>query len=173
MNNLEYDHIPIPINRDTDEIIRKSKIKLDQVYYRISHKKGTRNKIAKDLFYLLMKPLYIMMKPSVLNALKEKAKEPIEIERKYYELMPLTDKSIIVDEKCKGCGICAKVCPVKNITIVDKKPEFQHHCEMCFACDEWCPNNAIHIGAGLTALSIIIRKSISSTCCNINNFSLH
>jgi MinD superfamily P-loop ATPase len=49
-----------------------------------------------------------------------------------------------VDEKCTGCGTCAKVCPVNNIKIVDKRPEFQHKCEMCFACDEWCPSNAIH-----------------------------
>jgi MinD superfamily P-loop ATPase len=59
-------------------------------------------------------------------------------------LIPITDKSIVVDEKCNGCGICVKVCPVNNIKIIDKRPELQHRCEMCFACDEWCPSNAIH-----------------------------
>jgi MinD superfamily P-loop ATPase len=62
----------------------------------------------------------------------------------YFELIPLTDKSIIVDEKCISCGTCAKVCPVNNIKIIDEKPQFQHRCEMCFACDEWCPSTAIH-----------------------------
>jgi formate hydrogenlyase subunit 6/NADH:ubiquinone oxidoreductase subunit I len=25
----------------------------------------------------------------------------------------------------------------------DNKPVWMHHCEMCFACDEWCPRQAI------------------------------
>jgi len=91
-----------------------------------------------------MTPLYILMRQPVTNALKEKAKEPMDTKLKYFELMPLTDRSITVDEKCNSCGTCVKVCPVNNIKIVDKRPEFQHRCEMCFACDEWCPSNAIH-----------------------------
>jgi MinD superfamily P-loop ATPase len=84
------------------------------------------------------------MTKSVTNALKDKAKEPMDSDLKCFELMPLTDKSIIVDEKCTRCGTCARICPVGNIKIVEKKPEFQHRCEMCFACDEWCPSGAIH-----------------------------
>lgn len=143
MNNLEYDHIPIPITRDQAVIISRSKIKIDDICYRIIKKKGTKYKFAKMLFNLLMAPLYKMIRQPVTNALIEKAKEPLDTKLKYYELMPLTDKSITVNEKCNGCGTCAKVCPVNNIKIVDKKPEFQHRCEMCFACDEWCPSNAI------------------------------
>lgn len=144
MNNLDYDHIPIPIIRDHEVIINKSKTKVDNICERIIKKKSTKYKIAKILFNLVMTPLYKQMRQSVINALKEKAKEPMDTRLKYYELIPLTDKSIIRDEKCNGCGICEKVCPVNNIKIVDKRPEFQHRCEMCFACDEWCPNNAIH-----------------------------
>lgn len=144
MNNQDYDHIPIPITRDHQVIINKSKTKIDNICYRIINKKGTKCKTAKALFNLLMTPLYKMMQQSIINALKEKAKEPADTKLKYFQLIPLTDKSIRVDEKCVGCGICAKVCPVNNIKIVDNKPEFQHRCEMCFACDEWCPSDAIH-----------------------------
>ena len=49
-----------------------------------------------------------------------------------------------VDDECNGCATCAKVCPVKNIKIIENKPVWQHHCEMCLACDEWCPQKAIH-----------------------------
>ena len=143
MNNLDYDHIPIPITRDSDVVINKSKTKIDEISYRILKKKGTRYKMGKLLFNLLMTPLFKLMRQSVLNSLKEKAKEPLDTTLTYYELIPLTDKSISVAEKCNGCGTCAKVCPAQNIKIVDKKPQFQHKCEMCFACDEWCPSDAI------------------------------
>lgn len=53
------------------------------------------------------------------------------------------DKSIAVGDDCTGCGMCARVCPANNIDLVNKRPEFQHRCEMCFACDEWCPQSAI------------------------------
>lgn len=144
MNNLDYDHIPVPIIRDSGVIINKSKDKIDGICCRIINGKGTKYKFAKLLFYLLMKPLFKLMRKAVINDLRKKAKEPVDTRLNYHELIPLTDKSIVVDEKCIGCGTCAKVCPASNIKIVDKRPEFQHRCEMCFACDEWCPSGAIH-----------------------------
>lgn len=144
MNNLDYDHIPIPIIRDQHVIISRSKAKIDDICYRIIKKSGTKHKIAKKLFLLLMAPLFKIIRKTVVHDLIEKAKEPKDTKLKYFELIPLTDKSITVNEKCNGCGTCAKVCPVNNIKIVDKRPEFQHKCEMCFACDEWCPSNAMH-----------------------------
>ena len=50
-----------------------------------------------------------------------------------------------VDEnRCNGCGICARVCPVNNIKIIDERPNWQHQCETCLACYVWCPNDAIY-----------------------------
>jgi len=143
MNNLDYDHIPIPIIRDQEIIINRSKAKIDDICNRIIKKRGTRYKTAKALFNLSMTPLYKMMRQSIINDLCEKAKEPMDTQLEYFELIPLTDRSIVVDEKCTGCGICARVCPVNNIKIIDNRPQFHHRCEMCFACDEWCPSNAI------------------------------
>jgi ferredoxin len=60
------------------------------------------------------------------------------------QLMPLCGKSFAVDEKCSGCGTCARVCPVDSIEIVDKKPVWQNRCENCLACFNGCPTNAIH-----------------------------
>lgn len=56
------------------------------------------------------------------------------------------DKSFWADEKCNSCRICEKICPVQNIIIAEGKPTWQHHCEQCFACLQWCPEKAIQYG---------------------------
>ncbi|HUN53978.1 MAG TPA: EFR1 family ferrodoxin [Smithella sp.] len=60
--------------------------------------------------------------------------------------VPQMDKSFWADEKCTGCGICEKICPAQNILLSDEKPVWQHHCEQCFACLQWCPEEAIQYG---------------------------
>jgi ferredoxin len=59
------------------------------------------------------------------------------------ELWPMMDVSLHSDEKCDGCGICSRICPVNNIRMVDKAPSWQHRCERCMACLQWCPKEAI------------------------------
>jgi ferredoxin/flavodoxin len=144
MNNLDYDHIPIPINKNSETIIEKSKKKIDIICEHIAGSKKDKYRIIKSLFNLLMSPMYLLLYKPCMTSLKKYAKEPEDSKLKYYELIPLTDKSISVDGKCNGCGICAKVCPAQNIKIIEDRPVWQHHCEMCFACDEWCPEGAIH-----------------------------
>jgi len=61
----------------------------------------------------------------------------------FKELVPMTDIGFRCDKKCNGCGICARICPADNIKLVDKKPVWQHHCESCYACFQWCPRQAI------------------------------
>lgn len=60
------------------------------------------------------------------------------------QLVWLSDKRFYTDNNCEGCGTCSQVCPVHNIKIIEGRPEWQHHCEICFACLNWCPNGAIH-----------------------------
>jgi flavodoxin len=55
----------------------------------------------------------------------------------------LWDKEFTVDENCIGCKTCEKVCQVKNIKIENNKPKFQHNCQRCMACIQYCPKNAI------------------------------
>jgi ferredoxin len=49
-----------------------------------------------------------------------------------------SDKSFFTTESCNSCGICEKVCPVNNIKIVNKKPEWQHKCQECVSCIHFC-----------------------------------
>jgi ferredoxin/flavodoxin len=143
MNNLEYTHIPIPISQDFNRLYKKSNEKIEFFSQSIIKKKST-TKIIIHLFMILISPLYFFLRRASMTALKKLAKEPADTKLKYNELIPLTDKSISVDEQCNGCGICSKVCSVRNIKIIEQRPTFLHHCEMCYACDEWCPQNAIH-----------------------------
>lgn len=53
------------------------------------------------------------------------------------------DKNFWVDNNCNGCGTCSKVCPANNIKIEDGKPHWQHKCEQCLACMQWCPKKSI------------------------------
>jgi ferredoxin len=54
------------------------------------------------------------------------------------------DKNYRVSENCTGCGICSAVCPVKNITMENNRPLFNHRCEHCLACLHHCPERAIN-----------------------------
>lgn len=49
-----------------------------------------------------------------------------------------------VTDQCTKCGVCAKVCPAKNIEVTDKV-QFRNHCEACLGCVHLCPQNAIHL----------------------------
>lgn len=59
---------------------------------------------------------------------------------------PDADSQYVAGANCTHCGLCAKVCPVANIRIVDGKPIWLHHCEQCMACLQWCPVQAIEFG---------------------------
>ena len=48
-----------------------------------------------------------------------------------------------VTDKCTSCGLCVKICPMNNITMVNNKPRFGENCERCMACIQWCPTGAI------------------------------
>ena len=61
-------------------------------------------------------------------------------------MMPGEDKNFKLNEKCNGCGMCEKVCPVGNIEMQSGRPVWKHCCEQCLACFHWCPNEAIEIG---------------------------
>lgn len=63
-----------------------------------------------------------------------------------HKFAPETDKKYTVDDSCDGCGICALVCPVDNLVMVDERPTWQHRCEQCMACMQWCPQESIQVG---------------------------
>jgi len=52
----------------------------------------------------------------------------------------------LIDKTCTGCGICEKVCPSFQIKMVEGKPVWnQDSCYYCYACFNFCPEQAIYV----------------------------
>lgn len=65
--------------------------------------------------------------------------------KRYVKDTSIYDSEFSVSDACTGCEICARVCPVDNIEITDKKPAFSHNCQRCMACIQLCPESAFLI----------------------------
>lgn len=60
----------------------------------------------------------------------------------YHKTTGYTDK-LNVSSACIGCGRCAALCPMQNITIVEGKAVASDRCTMCYRCISHCPEKAI------------------------------
>lgn len=55
-------------------------------------------------------------------------------------------KAFTASDDCTGCGRCAQLCPMNNITLHDGRPRWGDHCTHCMACICYCPAQAIEYG---------------------------
>lgn len=61
----------------------------------------------------------------------------------YLKMLKDVDKDFTVDDSCNSCGLCEKVCQVNNISLDKGRPEWNHKCQFCLACINYCPKTAI------------------------------
>lgn len=55
----------------------------------------------------------------------------------------MADK-IRIDESCTKCGLCVKICPVKNLRMEEHGVETNEKCMCCYRCINQCPQKAIY-----------------------------
>jgi len=88
-----------------------------------------------------------------LKQRKRFIKQPTEDGREKYNLVQIRFKEhpefnngeqIKITDKCIECGICTRVCPIKNLEMVNSKAIKKNDtCEFCLACANNCPSKAI------------------------------
>lgn len=74
----------------------------------------------------------------------------------------LTDRYFRSSDSCNGCTKCSRECPVGNILMKDRRPQWQGHCVGCLRCYHTCPQHAIDF-AGQTKRKgqYLYRQSLS------------
>ncbi len=122
-------------NEEQNKRFKRWKIKLEIISENINSRKKEKPEVLNiPVHYILSGLIFSTMLPT-LNILWQGT------------IKGWNSLSLISNNKCNGCGICKKICPVNNIEMVDNKPKWFEHCVLCFACLQWCPKEAINAGS--------------------------
>lgn len=116
-----------------EEKLAKWKTRIKEIGGYVEARKAGRIE-SSSLLSSLFQPAAIRMMPSLFKFL-------VQVLTKGTESLDLT-----AGEACGGCGICARICPVNNITLTDDRPAWSDHCAGCFGCLQWCPKEVISLG---------------------------
>ena len=61
----------------------------------------------------------------------------------FWKTKNYTDQLKINREKCTGCGLCGKICPMGNLSLENGAAAAGDRCTMCYRCISRCPKQAI------------------------------
>ena len=56
------------------------------------------------------------------------------------------DEEFFTTDACTSCGLCAQICPRKNIQLTNGHPTWHRQCTQCLACLHICPTKSIELG---------------------------
>ena len=125
---------------DAGRISSKAVKKIARIAVRISNRK--KGMLPSDrILTAVFRPMGKIVDAPTKKALAGISGLPADTDLKM--LIYNADKGYSVSDICSGCGICARVCPVDNIEMVNERPSWLNHCENCTACYNWCPSGAV------------------------------
>ncbi len=92
--------------------------------------------------------------PRIIKAIEDITEERIRLPRRgpgwrlvrklsMASMKPGKNNDLSISSGCTGCGTCASICPMGNITMENGRPVSGDSCISCFACYHRCPENAI------------------------------
>ncbi len=125
---------------DKYKLFEKARRMTDLIIMR-TRKRETGFAASEWVVDMLQRPSIYLIRPIMRNYLIKTVKGSKE--DSHFSLVNRLDCLFSVNERCRGCGICVKVCPVGNIELHEGKPIWQHRCENCLACFNFCPEGAI------------------------------
>lgn len=111
---------PTPDKIQADEIMRKADPQILNIAERIKDDQPLPNE-----------------KITVKGRLKSTIVNPL------FYLTSVSARGFYSTNDCTSCGKCAKLCPLNNIAIADRKPHWGQSCTHCMACICGCPSEAI------------------------------
>lgn len=110
-------YLPVPNEQKKAELLRRARIRCTEIRGAVRRRE---TKPIRGIMAQLCQPMYHLANTT----------------RPYH-----------ADERCTGCGKCAKNCPDKAIQMKDGKPQWvKTHCTLCAACINRCPVHAIGYG---------------------------
>jgi ferredoxin/flavodoxin len=141
--NALYQLYDLLFNRHGIKISYGQKLKMFSNYVIIYDMSKKTDEITKESNKKLV-PIIDSIKMRKNNKINKSTKIFNFINKGFIKKVAGMDKDFTVNNNCTGCGICKEVCPVKNIELVNNKPQYNHHCEQCVACIQFCPQRAIN-----------------------------
>lgn len=76
----------------------------------------------------------------------------------WFRKYAMSPKPFHCTEGCTGCGTCSRNCPMANIEMVNRRPQWGNVCAMCLRCYHICPQRAVQYGKTTTKKGQYILK---------------
>ena len=53
--------------------------------------------------------------------------------------------AVKIHDDCNSCGLCVKICPMRNLQMQDETLQHLNNCTLCYRCVNRCPQKAITV----------------------------